>query len=82
MGDWSQKADADNSKSMSDRPAGSAVEPCPADRKIESIFVPPESVDVAARIEVAEEPGVVTRHAAEPDSSIQTAHSTVDSDES
>jgi hypothetical protein len=74
MGDWAQKSDADTSKNMSDRPAGSASEPCPTERKLESVFVPPESVTVAAKIQVAEVPAVNTKHSTEADHSIQTSH--------
>lgn len=77
MGDWSQKADADVGKSMGDRPAGSPVEPCATERKIESVFVPPESVALASNVQVPEGPGLETQHTTEADPAIETAHSTV-----
>ena len=74
MGEWSQKSDKDTAQNMSDRPAGSPTESCPGQRRIEALFVPPESVDLAARTAVPEEPKVESTHSAEPDQAIETSH--------
>ncbi len=72
MGDWHKKSDADTGKRMGSRPAGAAVEPCPQTRKLESLFVPPESVTVAAKIEVTGDQAVETRHTVSEEHAIET----------
>lgn len=72
MSSWHKKSDADTGKKMRSRPAGAAVEPCPQTRKLEAVFVPPESVTVDAKIEVTEDHAVETRHTVAEDHAIDT----------
>ena len=81
MGDWSQKADADTGKTMSDKPAGKAVQPCEQGHKIEPVLKPPEEVALTSSVKVEELHEVKPGHTVEPDQQMKTGH-TIAKDES